>query len=103
MDSAQHEQVADLLSNALDALLAASVLVGGLPTDVSDEALDAALVADEGVREARCSLQEALDGIKDLGVGTEVFLAVEAACNALAARCAEAGYRVGLRVGRGLR
>ena len=102
MTIATQEQVAVHLAAALDALLAASVLVGGLPGDVPDDALDAALAGDEGVREARRGLQEALDGIKDLGVGTEPYLALEASVNALGARCAEAGFRVGLRVGRGL-
>ena len=102
MDSTTQEQVAEHLSAALDAVLAAVVLADGLTADVPDEALDSALASDEGVREARRGLQEVLDGIKDLGVGTEPYLALEASVNALGARCAEAGFRVGLRVGRGL-
>ena len=102
MDSTAHERVADHLFNALDSLLAASVLIGDFPTDVPDEALDAALAADEGVQEARRSHQAALRGVRDVGVGADAFLDLEATTNALAARTAEAGYRVGLRVGRGL-
>ena len=102
IDSTTQEQVADHLASALDALLAASVLVGGFPGDVPDEALAAALVADEGVQEAREGVQEALRGVREVGVVGEPYLDLEGAVNALAARTAEAGYRVGARVGRAL-
>ena len=102
MDSTTQEQVAEHLSAALDAVLAAVVLADGLTADVPDEALDSALASDEGVREARGSFQEALQAVKDLGVVGEPYLRLEAAVNALAAMTAEAGYRVGARVGRGL-
>ena len=100
MTTTTQEQVADLISNALDAVLAVVVLVGGLPADVPDDALDAALVADEGVRAARRGFQAALRGVRDVGVVGEPYLALEAACNAVSARCAEVGFRLGVRVGR---
>ena len=102
MSTTRQEQVADHLSAALDAILAAVVLVGDLPDDVPDAALDSALAGDEGVKEARTGLQEALCGVKALGVEGAPYFALEGAVNALAARCAEAGYRLGLRAGRGL-
>ena len=102
MDSTTHEQVADHLAAALDSVLSAIVLVGGLPDDVPDDALDAGLATDEGVRDARESAQEALGRVKDLGVVGEPYFALEATVNALAARCAEAGFRLGARVGRSL-
>ena len=98
-----HQQLADHLAVALDAVLAGSVLVGGIGDDIPDAALDSALAADKGVQGARESLQEALNGVRELGVGVDAYLALEATCNALCARCAEAGFRLGLHVGRGLR
>jgi hypothetical protein len=103
MNPVKQEQVADHLAAALDAILAAAVLVVGLPDDIPDDALDAALGGDEGVQKARRSVQDALQNVSKLGVKGEPYLGLEADVNALAARCAEAGFRVGVRVGRGLR
>ena len=101
MDSTTQEQVAEHLSAALDAVLAAVVLADGLTADVPDEALDAALAAEEGVQGARRGFQEALQAVRAGGVGPDAYLDLEAACNALAARSSEAGFRLGFRVGRG--
>ena len=94
MPTLSQEQTIAHLSTALHELLAATVLMGGLPDDVPDDALDAALKTDPTVMKARKSVQDALQRLRSRGVGEALF-AWEEAVNALAARCAEVGYRVG--------
>ena len=94
MPTPTHEKAFDHLNTAIHELLAAAVLVGGLPDDIPDDALDAALKTDPTVQEARKSVQDALQTLQSRGVGEALF-AWEEAVNALAARCAEVGYRIG--------
>lgn len=65
-----------------------------------DDHLDEALSSSHGVREARQRFQEALRTVERAGAGGDIrqaILDLEEATNALAARCAETGLRVGLR------
>ena len=100
MEPDQREQIAEHLGAALDALLAAVVLVdgGGEGITVPGNALDVALGSDPDVQDARAALREALRGLGDV-VGVGVIIDLESAVNAYAARCAEAGFNVGVRVG----
>lgn len=95
MTPTDQREVAVHLREALDHLLAGLVLAEGLPNlNVPGEALDIALRAPPAFKEARERLQQALQGILD----REVVLAVEEAANALAARAAEVGFRLGVHV-----
>lgn len=94
MPTPSQEQTIAHLSTALHELLAAIVLLGGLPTDIPDDALDAALKTDPAVQEARQRFQAALQDMRDT-VGKDGIFNLEEAANALAARCAETGVRVG--------
>jgi len=95
MTPADQQEVAVHLHEALDHLIAGLMLAEGLPNStVPGEALDVALRATPAFREARQGLQQALQGIHDHAV----VLAVEEAANALAARAAEVGFRLGVRV-----
>ena len=100
MPTPTHEKAVDHLSTALHELLAATVLMGGLPDDIPDDALDAALRIDPALQEARKGVQDALQTLQSSGMADSLFV-LEEAVNALAARCAEAGYRVG-RITRGI-
>ena len=95
MDSIAQEQVALHLTAALDSVLAAAVFVGGVPEHVPDDALDAVLAADSAVQDARRGVQQVLQRLRESGQRVEAVLDLEAATNALAARCAEAGFRLG--------
>ena len=94
MPTPSQEQTIAHLSTAIHELLAAIVLMGGLPDDIPADALDAAIKIDPTVQEARQRFQTALQGMRDT-VGKDSILYLEEAANALAARCAEAGYRIG--------
>jgi hypothetical protein len=95
-----NKKVANHLQAALAHLGAALALVGGLwePPE-ADDALDAALAQDQGVKDARQTLQNALEAVRGAGV-EEDLRALEEAQNALASRCMEVGYRVGWILGR---
>jgi hypothetical protein len=97
------ERMRDHLQAALDQVLAALVVSGGLPEEVPDNVLEAGLANDPAVQDARLGLVSILNRLIDTSTseGRQALLAIEAAGNACAARCAEAGYRLGLRVGRG--
>lgn len=101
------EKIQEHLQAALENVLAALVLSGADPGgDVPTDAIDAALSTDPRVRIARQALDVAVRALDCQGVGDghrQAVLAVEEAVNALVARAADAGYRVGVRVGRGLR
>ena len=100
MPTTMQDQVTDHLHTALHEILAAIVMMGGLPDDPPDDALDAALQIEPAVQEARQRFQTALQDMRDT-VGKDGIFNMEEAVNALAARCAEAGYRVG-RITRGI-
>lgn len=86
----ENHRLAELLADALDQVAAAYMAAGGeLETLPFGEALDVALKRDEAVQEARQQLSQ-----------IELGLDLEEAVNALAARSAEAGLKLGLRVGR---
>jgi hypothetical protein len=90
------EQVAGHVQAALNELLTAAVLIGGVPfVHVPDDALDAALRGSASVQDARQAFNVALRRLRDNGAGADVVLDLEAAVNALAARCAEVGFGVG--------
>jgi len=96
MDSTAQERVTEHLAIAIDAIIAARVLAGGLPGDIrADDALDTALGAEPSVKDARKGVQEALQAFQTQEGHQDAFLALEEATNALAARCAEVGYKVG--------
>ena len=89
-------QLAEHLTTALDALLAALVVAGGVGQEhVPDDALDAALNAASAVQDARRGVQRVLQQLRDSGGVADALLDLEEATNALAARCAEAGFRLG--------
>jgi hypothetical protein len=96
-------QVREHLQVALDQLLAALIVSGGLPEEIPDDAMDAGLAGNPAVQEARLGLISTLNRLIDpsTGDGRQALLALEAGANAYAARCAEAGYRLGLLVCRG--
>jgi hypothetical protein len=96
-------RVRDHLYQAFDQLVAALALSGGIPEEIPDDALDAALGNDFAVQEARLGLISNLNRVIEMNTsdGRQAYIAIEAAANAYAARCAEAGYRLGLRVCRG--
>jgi len=100
-------QIRDHLQVALDQLLAALIISGGdLGDDIPDTALDAALGVNPAVQTARQAFMEALRGIETSRTGDDrqgALLAVEAATNALVVQAVDAAYRVGLKVGRGMR
>ena len=93
-------RVRDHLQAALDQILASLIISGGLPTEIPEDGLDAAVGNDPAVQDARLGLVTILNSVFDLGASDarQALLAIEAATNAYAARCAEAGYRLGLRV-----
>ena len=97
----QHLQV------AFENVLAALVLSGAdQGDDVPADAIDAALSTDPRVRIARQALDVALRGLDAPGAGDDrrqAVLALEEAANALVVQSADTTYRLGLRVGRGLR
>lgn len=94
-------RVNEHLQDALDHVLAALVISGGLAQEVPGEALDATIQNDPAVKDARQAHHDALRALKGAGVPREAILLVEEATNALVARGAEAAYRLGMRVGRG--
>ena len=101
------DRVQQHLQTALDSILTVLVLNGGdLGDDIPPDALDAALSADPQVRSARQALDVAVRGLLEPGGGDDrhqAVLGAEEATNALVARCGDAGYRLGLQVGRGQR
>lgn len=96
------ERVRAHLQTALDQVLAALILTGGVPGEVPDDALDAGVGNDPAAQKARLALISTLTQLVGVSTsdGRQALLAIEAAANAYAARCAEAGYQLGLRVGR---
>ena len=102
MDAHVQERVAERLSAALDAIVAALVLVGDLPIDVPDDALDAALSADPSVMDARVVLASLLDDLAGQGADAHTLIRIDEVAHAYAARSAEAGYRIGVRLRRAL-
>lgn len=94
-----HQDVCSHLHAALDHLLAALVRAEGLPNvPLLDEALDAALAGDPALKEVRTRFQEALRSLQGAEGDDDrlrLILALEEAVNALGARCAEVGFRVG--------
>ena len=101
------DKLRDRLQAALENVLSALVLAGvDLRDETPADAIDAALSTDPSVQTARQALDvavRALDGAEAGDGHRQAVLAVEEAVNALVARAADAGYRVGVRVGRGLR
>ena len=95
--TAADEQVAHHIETALHELLAAAVLLGVQPIAVPDDALDAALRISRDVQDARQGVHVALQRLRAGGVGDGAVLDVEAATNALAARCAEVAFGLGQR------
>lgn len=89
----QHEVVLHM-HEAVNHLLMVLVRLEGLPAGaVPDDAIDMALLSSVAYQEARQGFRAALLRVDD----REVLLAVEEAVNALLARAAEVGYRVGVR------
>ena len=101
------DRLRDHLNMALEQLLAAFVISGGdLGDEVPDTALDAALHVDPSVGIARQGFHVALRALGEPEEGEhrrQAVLALEEAVNALVVQSVDAAYRVGLRVGRGLR
>jgi len=89
------------LDAALTEVMAARMLVGGLPIAQPDDALDAALRTSPTVRAARKAFQAAMAAInvRDDAVARTAYLAIEEAADALAASTAAAGWRLGLLAG----
>ena len=93
-----------VLDQAVDALLHARVLLGGVDdTDVPQDGLDAALTADEPLKRSRKVLDDLISrvryvvGVQHEGLGLDL----EAAASDDAARGVDVAYRVG--VGRRIR
>jgi hypothetical protein len=92
-----NDQVTMHVEAALHELLAAAVLLAPLPPQIPDAALDDALSASGDVQQARQAVYVALQRLRDSGVGADAVLDLEAATNALAARCAEVAFGLGQR------
>lgn len=100
----KQEVVRDHLEAALDNLLAALALSGAnLAEDVPGEGLDTAMASDPAVRTALQTLDVALRAVESADDRHLALLNAEEAVNALVAAAADAAYRVGVRVGQGLR
>lgn len=87
------------LDRALDAVLAVRVALGGSNVPVPEEALDEALQRDDAYLEARRRFSTAfavLAGQRDADEGPSL-LDFESTVNALVARAAECGWRLGRR------
>ncbi|MBI2378012.1 MAG: hypothetical protein HYV07_28685 [Deltaproteobacteria bacterium] len=94
------EDLLEHLHQALDEILTVIVSLDGLPTDeVPDGALDVALRSDESFCEAQDAFRDALKPV--LALDERLGLNVEQVANALAARAAEVGFRLGTMVNRG--
>ena len=94
------EQIVEHLHNALDAILASLTELGPLPHEPPDEALDAALRADERHQAARAEFRQAWDVLMvhlPDNQARKSALDLEAASNALAASAFAGGWRCGLR------
>lgn len=92
-----HDDIADRLDVALDAVLAVRVALGGLAAAlVPEEALDVALSAHQGYQEARRGFVAALEVARAAGVPDEAIYVVEAAAHELASRAAEVGWALAL-------
>ena len=93
------DKIQDHMQIALDALLAALVLSGGIQgDDIPTDAVDAALSTDPAVIKARQALDVAVRGLDVPGAGHDrhqAVLGVEEATNALTTKAADAGYRLG--------
>ncbi len=87
------------LDRALDAVLAVRVALGASSLPVPDEALDEALQRDDAYQQARRRFSTSfavLAGQHDAEEGPSL-LDLESAVNALVARAAECGWRLGRR------
>ena len=91
------------LDSALNTLLAARVLVGGLPNvDIPHEGLGATVAADDGYQTARSRFSEAFAALMDVlpDPGTRsLALELEAAANTLAVKGSEVGWTLGVMAG----
>ena len=87
------------LDRALDAVLAVRVALGGPNIPVPDEALDEALQRDDAYQEARRRFSATFAVMsRRLGAEDEAsLLDFEGTVNALVARAAECGWRLGRR------
>ena len=97
------DRLREHLQGALDQLLVALALTGGsaLEAGVPTDAIDAALGADPAVGIARVTFLEALRSLGNSDARDDrrqAVLTLEEATNALVARSADVGYRLGLRV-----
>jgi len=94
------------LGEALDRVLAAFTLCGGIPEqDVPIESLDVALASNPAVRRARQEFHENLHALLAPNPGGDpqrAVLRMEESVNTLVAVSTDAAYRVGLRVSLGM-
>jgi hypothetical protein len=96
-------ELTEHLDAAMGEILAALVLVGGLPVDlVPDTAIDTALAGSPTVQAARNAFLFALGAINVEGdaVARQAYLRLEETGNALASASADTGWRVGLLAAR---
>jgi len=91
--------VSEALHQALDGLLGARVLLGGLPpAEPPGEALDSALREDGGYQQARSEFRQAFESLMAFmpdAATRRLALGTEAACHLVLARAVEVGWRLG--------
>ena len=102
---ASAEDVLAHLDEALDSLMAARVLVGGVPAmEVPAVALDEALAGDDAYQAARKRFRGAWESLAELVDGGEtnpVMLTMEESVNAMAVAATDVGWRLGVTTQRG--
>ena len=100
IESAATERVVEHLDSALDALLAARVLLGMREVEVPVEALDAIMLRDSGHQVARRQFAEALERLLNLlpstGPARKQVLLMEETVNALVSEATVVVWRLGL-------
>lgn len=95
-------RAAGLLVEALDKVVAALIVIGDLPVDPTDDALEQVLRQHRGVLETRKVFRKRLNALLKAAHsegGRSAVLALEEAVNGLAWNSADAGYRLGLMIG----
>jgi hypothetical protein len=93
------QRVVAHLDRAIGELLATRVMLGGVAdAAVPDDALDVALQSSPEVQDARRAFLAALATIDVSGdaVARQTYLRIEETANSVAAKCAVAGWRLGL-------